>query len=307
MSKITQKNREAKSFILMAAIPPTLGHIDLINFAKNLTGNAVVILVTRGSEPYQEERFTALHAHYAHEKAVEILLFHVDGMDAEGDPYWANVLKTHGFEAGDILVASEDWGGVIATMLDGEFYPYDLHREIRYTRATEIRENIVANWQWIIPEFQKMLQRRIVVLGAESTEKAILLKQLRDSAKDSVAVFDYARQLLDLDPVLDVVKMTAIWKGQKALQATIGDMSPIPRVVFLDNDLYSTMAHWETSRPGTVPAELIEDAQRLEANFYVHIEQNPSEISNEERLTRVLKTLQCVIPESLAHTRKDVY
>jgi len=264
-----------RSFILMAAMPPTIGHVDLINFAANLTGDARVILVTRGDEPFQEERYEALVEHFKHNTAVELLQLHQDGLLAEGDEYWGNVLASYGFEPGDILVASEDWGGVIAEQLHGEFFPYDMKREIRFTKATAIREDLEANWAWIIPEFQRHLQKRIVIFGAESTGKSTLARALRDEYVDAVSVFEYARPYLELTPgELDVRRMNGIWKGQKALQGTISQMAPTPRVVFLDTDLYSTLGYWEFWDPTTVPAGLAEDAELLKADLYILVNSN---------------------------------
>lgn len=259
-----------KSFVLMAAMPPTLGHIDLINFARNLTEDARIILVTRGDEPYQKERREALQEHFQHDDAVEILELHLANLEAEGNPYWADILRSYGFKPADILVASEDWGGEIAEMLQGKFFPYDLAREIRYTKATAIREDIETNWEWIIPEFQLKLQKKIVIFGAESTGKTTLTKALRERFTNAVSVFEYARPYLELTPgELDIPKMLGIWRGQKALQDTVSRMMPIPRVVILDTDLYSTLGYWQFWDPATIPAGLEKDAAAMKADLYL--------------------------------------
>lgn len=264
-----------KSFILMAALPPTLGHIDLINFAQRLTDMTFVILVTRGdTEPYQKERLAALREHFALQPTVIIRELHLESETAEGNPYWAEKLKEFGFEKGDTLVASELWGEEIAVMLNGKFFPYDINREIRYTKATEIRESLLEHWEWIIPTFQKQLQKRVVLFGAESIGKTTLAKALHEKVKYSVNVFEYARPLLELNPKLDVEKMTDIWLGQKALQETAALMAPTPSAVFLDTDLYSTLGYWQFWDPETVPEGLERDANLLKADLYVLLESN---------------------------------
>ena len=40
-----------RSFVLMAALPPTQGHTDLIRFAKNLSGDALVVVDSLESLP----------------------------------------------------------------------------------------------------------------------------------------------------------------------------------------------------------------------------------------------------------------
>lgn len=264
-----------KSFVLMAALPPTLGHTDLIRFAKNLTGDALVIVVTRGEEPYIDERVQALQEHFANDGGVTVDHLHLENIFAEGNPYWADMLREYGFRKGDYLVASEAWGEEIAQMLEGEFFPYDVDREIRYTKATAIRNDLGGSWGWIIPEFQRLLQKRIVIFGAESTGKTTLMRALRDSTANSVGVFEYARPLLEMrEGDLDVKKMMAIWRGQKALQATVAEMTPVPRTVFLDTDLWTTAGYWQFWQPETVPSGLLEDAKALTADLYILVRSN---------------------------------
>jgi cytidyltransferase-like protein len=42
-----------RSYVLMTALPPTLGHLDLIRFAATLGGEVVVIVTTQPDEPYR--------------------------------------------------------------------------------------------------------------------------------------------------------------------------------------------------------------------------------------------------------------
>lgn len=264
-----------RAFVLMAALPPTLGHADLIRFAARLSGQAKVLLVTRGEEPYRLERLEALREHFSTDAGIVLDEIHLDGLTAEGNPYWAEMLRSNGFQPGDFLVTSEAWGEEIAQMLDGEFFPYDIDREIRYTKATAIRNDLDASWEWIIPEFQGRLQKRIVVFGAESTGKSTLVRELRNFYPNSVGLFEYARPLLEMrEGELDEKKMLAIWRGQRALQDATADFTPVPRTIFLDTDLYSTLGYWQFWNPETIPAGLEEDAIRLKADLYILVGSN---------------------------------
>jgi NadR type nicotinamide-nucleotide adenylyltransferase len=256
----------------MAALPPTLGHADLIRFAGRLSGQATVLLVTRGQEPYRRERVAALQEHFALTSGIAIEELHLEGLTAEGNSYWADILCAHGFQPGDYLVASEAWGEEIAEALGGEFFPYDLAREVRYTKATAIRNDLDASWEWIIPEFQKRMQKRIVIFGAESTGKTTLMRELRNLYPASVGLFEYARPLLEVrSGALDEKKMLAIWRGQRALQEATDEFTPVPRTVFLDTDLYTTLGYWQFWSPATVPEGLAEDAKLLKADLYLFV------------------------------------
>lgn len=263
-----------RAFVLMAALPPTLGHADLIRFAAQLSGEATVLLVTRGEEPYRFERVEALREHFG-ATSIQIDEIHLDGLTAEDNSYWADMLKDRGFEPGDFLATSELWGEEIAQMLDGEFFPYDIDREIRYTKATAIRTELDTGWERIIPEFQRKLQKRIVIFGAESTGKSTLTEELRNFYPNSLSLFEYARPLLELrEGELDEKKMLAIWRGQRALQDATAEFTPVPRTIFLDTDLYSTLGYWQFWNPETIPAGLEDDALRLKADLYILVNSN---------------------------------
>ena len=261
------------SFVLLSAMPPTLGHADLINFAAALGDTTKVVHVLREGEPYRQERLQSLRDRFAADPSVEVVPLEIPAWDdsvGETNLQWAEHLRSKGFEPGDFLVVSEPWGTEIAGYLGGEFFPYDMERTIRYTKATGIRENLADNWGWVIPEFQRLIQRRIVVFGAESEERAALVRALRDSLKNSIAVPEYARGYLESNPgELDEAKMRGIWRGQKALQQVLQAIDPTPQAVIFAADLYSVLGDWELRSPDTVPAELKKDAEELRADLYL--------------------------------------
>ena len=331
----------ATSFVLMAAMPPTKGHGDLIRFARNLSGYARVIIVTRAGEPYVEERYQAVKNEFSEDFLTEIQHIHLESLKAEGNPYWANVLQAHGFRPGDYLVTSEAWGAELAELLSGVFFPYDMARELRYTKAEGIRKDINSHWDWLMPSFQKLLQKRVVLFGAESIGKSTMTRALAAAYPQAVGVFEYARPLMEQTPrKLDTALMHGIWKGQKALQETVDEMRPNPRYIFLDTDLYSTVGYWEFWDPETVPAGLVRDAKALQADLYIFLKSNipfeedplryggnqreksdeywmavlerhgvPYEVieasEHEARMTQAVKLIDSLAPKSIPYTRFD--
>jgi len=279
MEKDNEHRKEhlmATSFVLLSAMPPTLGHADLINFAAALGDSTKVVHVLREGEPYRQERLQSLRDRFAGDPSVEVLPLEIPAWDeavGETNLEWADFLRSKGFEPGDLLVVSEPWGAEIAGYLGGEFFPYDMERTIRYTKATGIRENLADNWGWVIPEFQRLIQKRIVIFGAESTGKSTLARAIRDALKNTIAVPEYARGYLENTPgELNDPKMRGIWRGQKALQQGLQAMDPVPQAVILDTDLYSTLGYWEFWSPETVPAGLKEDADELRADLYLFLD-----------------------------------
>ena len=334
----------ATSFVLLSAMPPTLGHADLINFAAALGDSTRVVHVLREGEPYRQERLQSLRDRFAADPSVEVVPLEIPAWDdsvGETNLQWSEHLRSKGFEAGDFLVVSEPWGTEIAGYLGGEFFPYDMERTIRYTKATGIRENLADNWGWVIPEFQRLIQRRIVIFGAECTGKSTLARALRDALKNTIAVPEYARGYLESNPgELDEQKMRGIWRGQKALQQGLQAMDPTPQAVILDTDLYTTLGYWEFWSPETVPAGLREDADELRADLYlilnsdIPFEADPiryggdhrersdgywrgvleaqglpflelTDSTVEERLSKALEAIDGIVPRGINHLRLE--
>ena len=261
------------SWTFVAAIPPTLGHADMISFANHLRPGAKVIFVTRPNEPFSKERYDSLVEHFAG-TGVQFLRVQVESETDEGNEFWAEKLLALGFAKGDVLVSSEHWGWDLAERLGADFFPYDEGRFIRFTKGTQVRSDLVANWEWILPEFQQRLQKRVVIFGAESVGKSTLTGLLRRSHRHATETFEYARPLLTANPELDVAAMTRIWEGQKALQQTAIRMLAHPRVVFHDTDLFSTLGYWEFWKPDEVPEELAADAMASAADLYILLPSN---------------------------------
>lgn len=270
------------AYVLMTAMPPTKGHLNLIRFAASSGVDETVVLVcTQPSEPYAWERFDAVRLAARNLNKVQVL--HLDG-DLEQNPeapgfwpMWDKILTGKGFKPGDYCVSSEPYGEILATRLKGHFLPYDPARELYYTKATNIREHMVDYFDDILPEFQKHLTTRITVFGAESTGKTTLSKALADAVKGHW-IYEWARPYLELtgDPI-NLTTMGKIWKGQGATQRH-ASLFTDKAFIIQDTDLYSTIGYWEQphwkKQLGPVPSRLIADAAETKSDLYIMVRSN---------------------------------
>ncbi|MFC4225446.1 AAA family ATPase [Lysinibacter cavernae] len=256
------------AYVLMTAMPPTLGHLDLIRFAHALTPHTTVIVATQPGEPYTRERVATLNDAVKDLAGVRVAHIHKtlpqepEGHEGFWD-MWVELLTTHGFEKGDYIVASEDYGRTLAEHAGGVFMPYDLDRSIRYTKATDVRRNPSKHFDQMLPEFRKLFQRRITLFGAESVGKTTMSKALPGHT-----LFEWARPYLEqVGAEVTTQKMNRIWHGQRALQ----DSADYYRGehIIQDTDLFSTLGYWEMYSPDTVPVGLELDAQQRRSDLYV--------------------------------------
>lgn len=132
---------------------------------------------------------------------------------------------------------------------------------------------------------------RIAVIGAESTGKTTLSRQLADMLGGDW-VCEFARPYLEVtDGNVTLASMDAIWHGQLTLQHS-AHTSSRPYVV-CDTDLFATVGYWQlphvTDMLGPCPDTLIRDALHDVADLYlitqsnIPFEQDPLRYGGDQR------------------------
>lgn len=263
----------------MTAMPPTTGHLQLIQFASLLADTVTVIISTQPHEPYPQERADALRLAIKNRRLDNVSLTHYKET-IEQDPtapgfwkMWRKLMYGFGLRKGDAIVASERYGKKLAEVTGSKFYPYDIDRSINSTKATPIREDTVRHFDRVLTEFQPHLRTTVTVFGAESTGKTTLSRMLSQEL-NAHTLFEYARPYLE-NTVNEVTvdSMMDIWKGQKALerQARL-NFSDKPFII-QDTDLFSTVGYWQLphwrDELGECPQDLIDDAHALKSDVYL--------------------------------------
>lgn len=239
------------AWVLMTAMPLTTGHRDLVRFAAGLTNDTRILLVTQPSEPMVRERAAAVHAlcqELSTRKRI-VRMIHLCS-EMEQDPQtpgywdeWNDRLRNVGVRPGiDMIVASEPYGAMLAEITNTTFFPYDIARELNPAKATAVRDDPLGHWGEIDPCFQPHLRTTVTVFGAESTGKSTFAADLAECMGGDT-LFEYARPLLELDPVCDREAMLRIRKGQRALQVAADERCRSPYLI-RDTDLLSTLGYW---------------------------------------------------------------
>jgi HTH-type transcriptional repressor of NAD biosynthesis genes len=281
--------RIVTTWVLLTAMPPTKGHLDLVSFACEVDSSSKVevLVVTQPDEPLPLDRYYAIVNSFSEHHQVGVTHIHKTlPQDPETPGFqdmWNGILKDHGAQPGDCVVASEPYGIWLAKGIGGRFMPYDPDRTLRPTKAEKVRSDPVRYFSDIAPEFQHLLRTEVVIFGAESTGKTTLSRQLAQFMRGHW-FFEWARPYLEtVGPEITVESMTDIWEGQLALQAhAVRSFRDKPFHIF-DTDLYSTVGYWELPhwKPvlGEPPSELIKDATSFKADLYIIC---PSNIPFEE-------------------------
>lgn len=273
------------AWTLMTAMPPTKGHIALIEWMAMLPVSKVhVVVCTQPGEPYATERFQAILT-AAKRISHRVMVHHLRDVvpeNPESDGFWEfwwNLMRKgksgwwgHHMEPGDIFVSSETYGKTLAEGVKAIFMPYDPGRELIHTKATAVRENALKNFADIAPTFQHNLRTNVTIFGAESTGKTTLSKEIA-GLMDAHWFYEWARPYLEtVGPEITKESMAAIWAGQTATQRHSHNFYDKPYAIF-DTDLFSTVGYWQQphweSELGPCPDELIQDAKRFQSDLYI--------------------------------------
>ena len=257
----------AKSFVLLAAMPPTIGHLHLIQFANRLADEGtVIILNTQPDEPFPFERATALYE--ATKNMAKVSIYHNHGdleQDYTTERFWNSWRKTMqklGMTTDDYAVASEPYGQKVAELVGAQFFPYDMNREIIDTKATTIREQPLEHFSDILPEFQKYLRTTITILGENSTKRSLFSRQLAHDLK-SIRLFEYTNKNASVE---------SLWLGQKALQDHANDLINTPFII-QETDLFNIIG-CQTNSANPISEQLESEALSRKSDAYILLSNN---------------------------------
>lgn len=245
--------------ILMTALPPTLGHKYLIDFANRYMrslpdgGEIDILMNSRPCEPIPGDiRFDALRAHFDGPK-YEWLYFHHYDQDIPQNPsehpdfwnIWKDLIrKETANKPGDIVFASEEYGKKLAEVLECEFVPCNVYRQIIDVSGTLIRHGGPDfYYTQILPEMRPYFRKTITVFGAESCGKTTLSKHLAKALRGQW-VPEWAREYLELcGAEVTEQKMNHIVHAQYASQQCVLAMNDKPFIV-QDTDLLTTIGYY---------------------------------------------------------------
>lgn len=253
----------SNALIMMSALVPTTGHMDLIKFAWWLPISKLYILLS--SPPGVVSPQTEVQRNNSIQEAVSKLIGGPEVVVLSGveNPrkgyddwdYWKSfvttITKNHNW---DYVVASEEYGKELAEVLDAEFIPYDMERVINPISGTQVRGDIVQHWNHVLPERRKYSSIVATFFGQESVGKTTLSKAVAQEF-GCEWVPEYARGYLEtVGAELSVEKMRTIWAGQRSLQENALEGSDHP-IICQDTDLLSTLGYlklkgWEGHTPG---------------------------------------------------------
>lgn len=262
-----------RGFLLGKFMPPHEGHLLLCDVASDLVDELTVLVCSRDCEPIPGDlRLNWIKESLDNKARVLHLHQEIPQEPREHQDFWniwrRTIRELHP-EPIDMVFGSEDYILRLATELEAEPFIVDKERNLVPVSATQIRNNPQLYWEHIPRAVRPFFQKRICILGPESTGKSELSQRLANHFS-TLYLPEYGR---DYDATYRQGKdwqssdFTAIARGHQALRRKLAQRSGY--FFFEDTDLLQTIV-WAEYLVGKVPADLEKLLENWEfAAFYL--------------------------------------
>ena len=163
-------------FVVGKFYPPHRGHKLLIDEARSQVDRVVVMLASHPAQTIPGE----LRAAWLREIHPDCEIHLVDDELEDDSARWAEFTIAHLGRAPDVVFSSEDYGPVFAGLMGSRHVMVDRHRAAMPVSGTQIRAAPLRHLELLEPCVRAHFVKRVVLIGAESTGKTTLARQLAE-------------------------------------------------------------------------------------------------------------------------------
>lgn len=232
--------------ILGKFLPPHRGHQHLIDVARERVAELTILVCSLEREPIPGR----LRYEWLKEMYPDVRVIHVADENPQ-EPHehprfweiWTETIRRRLPTGPDVVFTSEAYGDELARRLGARHIAVDLARQRVPVSATAIRRDPYANWQFIPECVRPYFARRVAVIGAESTGKTTLARQLA-AHYQTAWVPEFAREYLDAKDAerplaaLTLADIAEIARGQIRSEEQLARQAN--RVLICDTELLTT-------------------------------------------------------------------
>jgi NadR type nicotinamide-nucleotide adenylyltransferase len=232
--------RYHRGLIIGKFMPPHAGHRFLIETAARRVRELTIILFTKKAEPVPGElRLRWLRAMARPHRVIHVTdEYRVDYDDPAVWAFWIRSIRRVYPQGPDLAFSSEDYGDELARYLGARHVSVDPGRRRVPVSGTLVRSRPWRYWEFIPKEARPYFVQRIAIIGAESTGKTTLARQLARHFHGGW-VPEFARDyLIARKLVCRRSDMLPIARGQVRTEDAAARQAK--RFLFCDTDLLTT-------------------------------------------------------------------
>lgn len=261
--------RGTRGMVLGKFMPPHLGHLYLVEFARNYVDDLAVVVGTLQSEPIPGAlRFDWMRELFPHDRVLHLTDENPQYPHEHPDFWriWTDSLTRILPWRPDYVFASEEYGYKLAEVLGARFVPVDISRDTLPVSGTAIRTDPWTHWEYLPRCVRPYYAKRVCVFGPESTGKSTLARNLA-AHFGTVAVPEYARTHLEAqEGRVGLEDMEPIARGQVATEEAL--VRNANRLLFCDTDVLETTI-WSDVLFGECPPWVRAEAERRTYDLYL--------------------------------------
>jgi len=271
------------SLVLGSFEPPTKGHLYLIDTAINKSETVHLFICYRKDDIINGYiRYEYLRYLYSSNPNVIIYNIEHDFDDYPGEfgstveqfyNYWCNEIVYPNVKNLDVVFTSEKYGDEFSKYLGIDHYLVDIHR-IKYPiSGTMVRENYIKYLNMIPDVTKSYYNKKIVLVGPESSGKTTLSKLLSEKLNASL-VNEYGAEYIDKlnlnkntrnNKNFTILDISHIAAGQIYSEDTTNFNNGI---IIYDTDLITTQI-WSEIYFNMTPKWIIDESYRRKYDLYL--------------------------------------
>ncbi len=250
-------------------MPLHQGHMHLIETAAGMVKELTILVCSLEDEPIPGEVW---YQWVKNAFPAANVLHNTDPNPSypEDDPdfwnIWKKSITNHMKTSLDVVFTSDDYGLELAEKLDAEFFQIDPGRSVFPVSGTAIRSNPFSNWDFLPEQVRAWYAFRVVVIGAESTGKTTLARDLAQHFS-TAWLPEYGREYIDeknAPPELeDIMKIAVEHVRREDVLAQKAN-----KVLICDTDLIVTSILSEYYFK-TCPGWVADESHRRKYSLYV--------------------------------------
>ena len=291
MSTSTLK-RYDNALVFGKFLPMHKGHASLINFALNQAHTVhVVVLAHDGEHISMVRRMEFIREEYKTTPNVHVygINYNPKELNSSSESDWESSVAWSDFLSPfilkheiDVLIGSEQYINYMGEYLNLNHVIYDEQRTNIHISATQIKDDLIANWDYLVPSVKRYYAHHICICGSESVGKTTVCTDVEKCCPGIVTMIpEIGRCLVGNAKTCDSRKLQQVMSIHKALLDEVIYDPPTP-IILWDTDNYTTLSYHQFLFGDTLPTYQYRDLPK--ANKYFFFESNIPYIKDATRM-----------------------
>ena len=284
-----------KAFVFGKFLPFHKGHEAMIYFALSNCDFLTVLVCCSDKESIPVTfRKAWIEKAFEKQKNIEIRTFNyleselpnTSETSKDVSKIWANIFKKQ-LPDYSLLITSEEYGNLVAAFMNIKHIAYDIHKKIFPVSASDVRNDVFANWKYLPDCVKPAFAIKIVILGTESTGKTTMTEKLAKHFNCSL-VLEAAREIIanSNNFSYDDLHLVATEHAKRIAKTILAD-SPL---VIIDTDIHTTKSYtrFTFERELEISAEIYNSNK---ANLYLYLNNDVEYLQDGTRLSQAERNL----------------